>query len=112
MRIQPISNHTAFQGLLGSTRKLVDTQVFYERDYDCNYYEREYRPFADETAAEINRNMKVLERKINEEERDPRTYCFSSEYVSLRLGRPLKITKSDYELLCNGVVPPILDEKI
>ncbi len=112
MRIQPISNHTAFQGLLGSTRKLVDTQIMYGHDYDCMYYDQYYYPFADETPREIEHNMRELENALNEQSKRDIPHCFSGDYISLRLGRTLNMKKSDYELLCNGVIPPALDKII
>ena len=95
MRIQPISNNT-FKGLLGQTT-FVETKQLYGGEYECDYYERIYHPFADETDRDILENMKKLEQEINASEVENSKTATSGSYTSLRLGSKLDITQKDYE---------------
>ena len=96
MRIQPIVNHTAFKGLLAKEAHFTHRQALYGGEYDCDYYERYYHPFADETMDDARDNMIRLEQELN---KTPDLGSCSGTYVSVRLGHPLSLTKADYKAL-------------
>ena len=109
MKIQPISNFTHFNGLLGKESRFVDHQSLYGGEYDCDYYERDYHPFADETENEIRKNMFKLEQEINAEELENAAHTCSGTYTSLKQAHPLAITKADYKAMIKGVATKHLE---
>ncbi len=111
MKIQPISNHTVFKGLVGNETRFVGIHSPYNERYECKLYERDYYPFIDETPEEIEFNMKKLEKKINAQLSG--NTDFSGFHIGLVEGKRLKISKLDYEFLKEGIATStILDKNI
>ncbi len=96
MRIQPVVSHTAFKGLLSTEEHFNQHQTLYGGEYECDYYDRVYYPFADESTDEARSNMNRLEQEIN---KTPDLSSCSGIYVSVKLGHPLTLTKADYNAL-------------
>ena len=96
MRIQPIVNHTAFNGLLGP-RKFVETQSI--QGDDCDYYRQYYHPFADESEKDIERRMLELEQEINP---NPEHSQYSGVWTSVKRGHSLTLTTADYNAILKG----------
>lgn len=99
------AQQAGFKGLWGN-RIFKNTESLYGGEYDCDYYEKPYYPFADETRAEIDSAKLKMQNKLQPINDLEATFAHGT-YTSVSEKKALSITKEQFIGLlrdCRGLI--------
>jgi hypothetical protein len=87
-----------FSGLWGKI-KYSHTEMMYGKEYECEYYEQEYHPCIDEKKEEIEKKLLHQESLLNAVNKNEDPSSCNGDYISVKCGDRLNLTKAELEEL-------------